>query len=149
MRYGNPRVALEMARSGNSVVEEPMIAFLEARINPTKANVDHAIDELMAGYKEYPIEPGWVAQALGTFGRTEEAVRFLLALPPHAQYGDAAEMLFRPHMSAVRHDPRFMRVARIFGVTDYWIKSGILPDFCYDPSLPYDCKRELAKLGTH
>ena len=135
-----------MARSGNSVIEEPMIAFLEARINPTKANVDHAIDELMAGYREYPIEPGWVAQALGLFGRNEEAIRFLLAYPLGGKSGDGAEMLFRPPLREVRRDPRFMQIAHNFGVTDYWIKSGILPDFCYEPGLPYDCKQELAKL---
>jgi len=146
MRYGDPKAALALAQSGHSVVEEPMIAFLKARMNPTKANVDRAIDELMAGYREYPIEPGWVAQALGLFGRKEEAIRFLLAYPLGDQSGDGAEMLFRPHMHEIRRDRRFIQIAKNFGVTDYWIKSGILPDFCYEPDLPYDCKQQLAQL---
>lgn len=146
MRYGDPKFALAMARNGKSVVEEPMVSFLEARVDPTKANIDRAIDQLMAGYRQYPIEPGWVAQALGAFGRTDEAIHFLLAVPDGDKSGDGAEMLFRPHMREIRRDPRFMQIAHNFGVTDYWIKSGVLPDFCYEPDLPYDCRREIAKL---
>jgi len=147
MRYGNPRAALEMARSGGSVVEEPMVSFLEARINPTQANIDRAIDQLMAGYRKFPDEPGWVAQALAMFGRNEEAIRFLLSVPNGDRSGDGAEMLFRPHMREIRRDRRFMQIAHNFGVTDYWLKSGILPDFCFEPDLPYDCKAEMAELA--
>jgi tetratricopeptide (TPR) repeat protein len=147
MRYGDPKIALAIARNGNSVVEEPMLSFLEARIDPTKANVDRAIEQLRAGYRRYPEEPGWVAQALGAFGRTEEAIRFLLAIPGGDNSGGGAEMLFRPTLHEVRRDPRFMLIARNFGVTDYWIRSGIQPDFCFEPGLPYDCKRELAKVA--
>ncbi len=145
-RYGDPARALDIARSGHSVVEVPMMKFLEARRDPTKANVDRAIAALMAGYQEFPIEPGWVAQALGTFGRKEEAIRFLLSYPYGGDSGDGAEMLFRPPLHEVRRDPRFMQIAKVFGVTDYWVKSGVLPDFCFEPDLPYDCKAELAKL---
>lgn len=146
MRYGDPELALAMARSSGAVVETPMIAFLEARIHPTNANIDRAIAQLTAGYRQYPVEPGWLAQAFGAFGRTEEAIHFLLRYPYGGNSGDAAEVLFRPTLREVRRDPRFMQIARNFGVTDYWIRSGILPDFCYEPDLPYDCKEELAKL---
>ena len=36
-------------------------------------------------------------------------------------------------------------VGRI-GLVDYWRTTGKWPDFCSDPSLPYDCKAEAAKL---
>ena len=145
-RYGDPRAALEMARTSGAVIETPMLSFLQARINPTKANVDRAIADQMAAYRKDPREPGWVAQAMGAFGRKEDAIRFLLAYPLGANSGDAAEMLFRPHMREIRRDPRFMLIARNFGITDYWIRSGILPDFCFEPDLPYDCRAELDKL---
>jgi DNA-binding winged helix-turn-helix (wHTH) protein/tetratricopeptide (TPR) repeat protein len=147
MRYGDPKVAMAMARSGGSVVEAPMLSFLEARIEPSRASIDGAIEQLMAGYRQFPEEPGWVAQALGAFGRNEEAIQFLLHYPAGANSGDGAEMLFRPTLRGVRRDPRFILIARNFGVTDYWVRSGILPDYCFDPSLPYDCKQELAKLA--
>ena len=147
MRYGDPKLALNIARSGRSVVGMATISFLEARVDPTPANIDRAIAELAAEYRAEPREPGLLAQALATFGRTEDAIHLLLRYDGRNS-GDGVEMLFRPHMRAVRRDPRFMRIARNFGVTDYWIKSGILPDFCFEPGLPYDCKTELAKLAS-
>jgi DNA-binding winged helix-turn-helix (wHTH) protein/tetratricopeptide (TPR) repeat protein len=147
MRYGDPRAALRMAQGGERVVDPPMVKFLEARIDPSRAKVDGALDALMGAYRADPREPGPVAQALGAFGRNDEAIRFLLAWPGGATAGDGAEMLFRPPMREVRRDPRFMRIARNFGVTDYWRRSGILPDFCYEPGLPYDCRRELARIA--
>ncbi len=147
MRYGDPKLALNIARSGRSVVGMATISFLEARVDPTPANIDRAIAELAAEYRADPREPGLLAQAQATFGRTEDAIQLLLRYDGRNS-GDGVEMLFRPHMRAVRRDPRFMRIARNFGVTDYWIKSGILPDFCFEPGLPYDCKTELAKLAS-
>jgi tetratricopeptide (TPR) repeat protein len=147
MRYGDPKVALALARSGGSVIEPAMLAFVEARIDPTRANVDRAVAQSMAAYRQFPEEPGWVAQTLGAFGRNEEAIQFLLRYAGGDNSGDGAEMLFRPTLGGVRRDPRFILIARNFGVTDYWIRSGVLPDFCFDPALPYDCRQELAKLA--
>ena len=146
MRYGDPRIALQLARGGNAVVEGATISFLEARADPTKANIDRAIADLAADYRGNPLYPDGIVQALAAFGRSDEAIQVLLGYHFGANSGDGAEMLFRPHMRDVRRDRRFMRIAQEFGVTDYWLKSGILPDFCYDPGLPYECKAELAKL---
>ena len=146
MRYGDPKVALDIGRTTTAVVDAPMVNFLQARINPTKGNIDRAIADFMSAYRADPRDPDLVAQALGGFGRTEEAIQFLLAYPLGSNSGDSAEMLFRPHMRQVRRDPRFILIAHNFGITDYWIKTGILPDFCFEPDLPYDCRAELAKL---
>ena len=135
-----------MARKGDWVVDAPTISFVGGSHHPTKANIDRAIEAMMGGYRAEPRAPDYVAQAMGTFGRTEEAIRLLLSFRFGENSGDTVEMLFRPPMHEVRRDPRFMKIARIFGVTDYWKKSGILPDYCYEPNLPYDCKQELAKL---
>ncbi|WP_297695100.1 hypothetical protein, partial [Phenylobacterium sp.] len=40
-----------------------------------------------------------------------------------------------------RSDPRFWRAAARAGYLDYWRKRGVWPDFCYDPKLPFDCRR--------
>ena len=147
MRYGDPRAALRIAQGGEGVIDPSIVSFLEARIDPTKANVDRAIEGLMSAYRADPREPGALAQALGAFGRTEDAIQLLLRYDG-GNSGDGAEMLFRPPMREVRRDPRFMQIARNFGVTDYWMRSGILPDFCFEPGLPYDCKRELARIAN-
>ena len=144
MRYGDPKTALELANSGDAVVDASMISFIQARIDPTKRNVDRAIRGFNADY-EKSLDPSLLAQALGGFGRTEDAIQLLLHYDG-SRSGDAAEDLFRPHMRGVRRDPRFILIAQNFGITDDWMKSGILPDFCYEPDLPYDCKSELSKL---
>jgi hypothetical protein len=48
-------------------------------------------------------------------------------------------------MKGMLVDPRFMDVAFRSGMLTYWRKSGQWPDFCDDPKLPYDCRREAAK----
>jgi hypothetical protein len=146
MRYGDPALALKMAREADGILVPAMVSFLEARIDPTPAKIDRAIVAFRALYRAEP-DPGVLAQALGAFGRTEEAIQLLLDYDG-GNSGDGAEILFRPPLREVRRDPRFMQIARNFGVTDYWKKSGILPDFCFEPNLPYDCKRELAKTAS-
>ena len=57
-------------------------------------------------------------------------------------------MLFRPAFRDFRKDRRFIPLAARFGLVDYWRTTGVWPDYCRDPDLPYDCKVEAAKLGA-
>ena len=41
-----------------------------------------------------------------------------------------------------------MPLAARFGLVDYWRTTGVWPDYCRDPDLPYDCKVDAAKLGA-
>jgi DNA-binding winged helix-turn-helix (wHTH) protein/tetratricopeptide (TPR) repeat protein len=145
MRYGDPTLALRIARDADGILDPAMVSFLEARSNPSEANIERALVAFRAHYRAEQ-DPGVLAQALGTFGRTEDAIQLLLHYDG-GNSGDGAEILFRPPLGEVRRDPRFMQIARNFGLVDYWGRSGILPDFCYEPGLPYDCKRELARIG--
>lgn len=54
-------------------------------------------------------------------------------------------MLYYPEMKAFRRDPRFIPLVARLGLAEYWMKSNHLPDFCYEPDLPYDCKAELSR----
>ncbi|MEJ7777909.1 MAG: hypothetical protein WKF52_11160 [Sphingomicrobium sp.] len=56
-------------------------------------------------------------------------------------------MLFRPALKDIRRDRRFMQVAKRIGLLNYWRTSGHWPDFCQEADLPYDCKKEAAKLS--
>ena len=53
-------------------------------------------------------------------------------------------VLFAPNTSAMRRD--HMPLAARLGLVDYWRSTGHRPDFCADPTLPYDCKSEVARL---
>jgi DNA-binding winged helix-turn-helix (wHTH) protein/TolB-like protein len=57
-------------------------------------------------------------------------------------------LLFTPKATALRRDPRFMSLANRLGLVDYWRTSGHWPDFCSEPSLPYNCKAEAARLAA-
>jgi TolB-like protein/tetratricopeptide (TPR) repeat protein len=60
--------------------------------------------------------------------------RGMLVLPP--------AILFYPTTAAMRRDPRFMPLAAKLGLVSYWRATGKWPDFCSEPGLPYDCRKE-------
>lgn len=152
LRYGDPKAALRMLqeRGAGDLRPVPMDtawrSFLEARIDPRPANVEKALDGFRARYRRNPEDiPGYL-QALGTFGRVEEAYK--VVWPPVAldSIMSGTEALFRPHMRSIRADPRFIALSAKLGLLAYWEKANVWPDFCGEPQLPYDCKQEAAKL---
>jgi len=58
------------------------------------------------------------------------------------------EYLFFFDRAPLHRDPRFMKLAARAGLVDYWKTSGHWPDFCSMPDLPYDCRKEAARLAT-
>ena len=87
-----------------------------------------------------------LVQVLAEFDRTDEALQVLLNWNDLSEVPYFADVLFRPALADLRADRRFMQVAQRFGLVDYWARSGDWPDFCFQPSLPYDCKAEAARL---
>lgn len=147
LRFGDPKEALAMYRSGigSVVADRAMAPFLEARIDPTPANIEKAIN---AERVEYAGEPRYVAgllQVLGQFGRKDEAIGVMLHYTRPDAAGYNADVLFRPAMRDIWRDPRSIAAAAHLRLLTYWWKSGHWPDFCGDPTLPYDCKKEAAK----
>ncbi|MEO7634462.1 MAG: toll/interleukin-1 receptor domain-containing protein [Sphingomicrobium sp.] len=146
-RIGDPTDALQLIRSGAYQGNRGLEAFLEARIQPTKPNVDRAIQLAMSNRTESADWLAEVIQALGQFDKRDEAFAILLAHQDAREIPYFVDTLFRPPQASLRADPRFMLVASRFGLVDYWRRSGDWPDFCADPDLPYDCQAEAAKLG--
>jgi tetratricopeptide (TPR) repeat protein len=148
LRYGDPHEALRLIQSGDvSASNTPYVeSFLRARIDPSPANVDRAVEEARSWYERTPTTIYHLVQVLGTFGRDEEVFAILLnwSYPDEVIY--AVDGLFRPALTKVHRDPRMIAVAKRLGLLDYWVKSGHWPDFCFQPDLPYDCKKEAAKL---
>jgi tetratricopeptide (TPR) repeat protein len=143
LRYGDPRIAKRYA-----TFEDPGLdLFLEARIDPTPANVQ----KLIAFIRQYEKRPAtqvlsFTIQALGEFNQIDDVIAWIGRTPTEELARDSY-ILFRPSLAGLRRDPRFMAIAKRIGLLDYWQSSGRWPDFCDDPTLPYDCKTEAAKLG--
>jgi tetratricopeptide (TPR) repeat protein len=150
LRYGDPAKAAEYLKfsnySGAPGDIPATLAYLKARAEPTDANIDRALAAYRARYAKDPADVPAYLQALAMFGRVDEA--FAVATPPISidSIGAASEVLFRSYMSKLRADRRFMWLAQRLGLADDWRATGVWPDFCKEPGLPYDCKAEAAKL---
>lgn len=149
LRYGDPADARRLQDAGvvtgGSHLRD---LFLKARMNPTPANVDQAVAFAWSIYRRAPESVGELIQVLGEFDREEELLPILTSWNRPEEVPFTADVLFRPPLREMWHDPRFMRVARAFGLLKYWLESDTWPEFCADPDLPYDCKAEAAKLAV-
>jgi DNA-binding winged helix-turn-helix (wHTH) protein/tetratricopeptide (TPR) repeat protein len=172
--FGDPLAALAMLDDsrnftflGSPEERDVIRLFLRARDDPTPANIDASLASYDASLRGGPrAGPGYslalsqpdlrlrggshvgpsYLQALVRLGRIDEAFR--LASRPELGYvlRKEAAVLFYPHMRPIRRDPRFMALARHLGLLQYWRSSGIWPDFCSEPDLPYDCRAEARRL---
>ena len=147
LRYGDPKEALAMLQDPirQGPLQSEQAAFIHARIDPTSENIDRSIAEDRKIYQQYPFFIGQIVQTLAQFGRKDEVLDILLNYRGGEPIGGATEVLFRPAFREMWRDPRSMAAAAHLGLLGYWEKSGRWPDFCSDPALPYDCKKEAAK----
>ena len=148
LRYGSPQEALKQLREGGPQGFPGHDPFLRARINPSLANVATAVDVARKRLDGSSVTTADYVQVLAAFGRTDELLNFLLKWPGADQRGGFRGVLFRPAFRDFWRDARSMQVAARFGLLAYWRSSGHWPDFCSDPQLPYDCKKEAAKLAA-
>ena len=149
-RFGDAREALQMLHSAGFRQVYPtsdMEAYLLARIDPSKSNVDRAIAAAESPQLSERRRIAQVVQLLGDFGRENELYDMMMGFTA-AQLTSARAVLFRPSLHKFRQDPRFMTLAARAGLIDFWRKTGKWPDFCFEPDLPYDCKKEAAKLNA-
>jgi len=152
LRYGDPKAALRMLdeRGAGDLRPVPMDtawkAFIEARMDPSPARIEIALMAFRERFQRDPADiPGYL-QALGTFGRVDEAYDALESPIALDSVLASTETLFRQHMRSVRADPRFIALVGKLGLIAYWQKSNVWPDFCSEPQLPYDCQTEADKL---
>jgi hypothetical protein len=85
-------------------------------------------------------ERQFVYQALPQMGRVDQDFEFMQQWPVEQDLSGQTYALFRPWLSKLRRDPRFMRLAKRLGLVAYWEQSGKWPDFCVEPGLPYECE---------
>jgi tetratricopeptide (TPR) repeat protein len=147
LRYGDPKEALELLRGPIEMtgLQAQQMAFLRARIDPTPANIERSIAEDRKVYDRDPNYFSQIVQTLAQFGRKDEILDILINYNGGAVAGLESGVLFRPAFRDVWRDPRSMAAAARLGILYYWKTSGYWPDFCADPTLPYNCKKEAAK----
>jgi DNA-binding winged helix-turn-helix (wHTH) protein/Tfp pilus assembly protein PilF len=150
LRVGDPREALRILRSGgiNTGGTDSQELLLQARIDPSKENIDRALRLDRNVSKEFPQAISFHAQALAEFGRTDELFEILLTWNRPDLVDWITDILFRPAFAKVHRDPRFLKAADRLGLLDYWLASGKWPDFCVAPDLTYDCKAEGRKIAA-
>jgi tetratricopeptide (TPR) repeat protein len=154
LRFGDPREALRLLDTngpvdgGSDPAGTAWRSYLEARADPRPVKIEQALAGFRARYDRNPADvPGYL-QALGTFGRMDEAYRAMQAPEAIDSLFASRHILFRPYMRTIRADPRFIALTAKLGLLAFWRESGQWPDFCADPQLPYDCLAEAAKLRT-
>jgi Flp pilus assembly protein TadD len=147
-RYGDPEVALKMLQNPELrqfYMTPDMGAYVQARANPTEANIQRAIAAAASPQLPERRRVVQLAQIFSEFGRDEELYRLLSSLSPE-QFRLVSGVIFRPSFKKFRQDRRFIQLAARAGLVEFWRESGKWPDFCFEPELPYDCKQEASKL---
>lgn len=150
LRFGDPARAEKYLRnSGTSVSPTDLasnIAFLQARADPSDANIELALASYRARFAADPADVPAYLQALVMFGRIDEAYDALANDIAVDSVSASSDVLFRSYMARLRADPRFMTLAKRLGLVDVWQKTNIWPDFCIQPGLPWNCRSEAAKV---
>jgi len=142
-RFGDPRIALVFARQR---ALKGLELNLEARIDPTK--IDPYIAWLLKDRDPNAGHLGVLVQALGEFHRENELYAVVFSWPNRGDLAQLEDIWFRPALQQFRRDPRFIRLMAETPLLRYWQTTGNWPDFCFDPELPYDCKKQ-AKLAIN
>ena len=144
LRFGDPKKALHMTRTLDIGGDNSEL-FLLARIDPSRVNIDRFFADARQDDINYV---GIMAQAMGEFHREDQLYELLESWPNREDIVEVGDLWFRPALKRFRQDPRFMKLADKIGLVDYWRRSGHWPDFCREPDLSYDCKKEAAKLSA-
>ena len=90
------------------------------------------------------IEPDIAIAALIRLGDTDTAFALARTYLPTGR-ARAGNFLFSAVAGPLRQEPRFMDLAAHLDLIRYWQASGDWPEYCVQPSAPYDCKAEAAR----
>ena len=149
LRYGDAANALRLMKERGDLIgvaDDPSFqAFLNARMSPTAANKEAAVATFADAYRHNPNHIFGLLQTLGTFGRVNEAYDLMKPDSTLIYLRFASDLLWRPDTRSIRADPRFIGLANRMGLVQLWRQTGVWPDFCQDPGLRYDCRKEAAK----
>jgi tetratricopeptide (TPR) repeat protein len=148
-RYGDPKVALAMPETAEGTAGVRYL--IEARIDPSPGNVDQLVKFLNARRDRFretagPDRLSYYTLAMALVHHDDEVFDTLMHWAKQDELALLGATYFRPELHEFRKQPRFMQVMKRAKLLDYWRASGKWPDFCFDADMPYDCKKEAAKL---
>ena len=143
-RYGDPKEALRLLRTGRATRSPSAEVILIAKVNPTSENVERAKTLVRNAVQQYPNMATGPLQTYAEFGIEDELYAVFSRWDRFEP--ETMSVLFRPGFRNFQKDPRFMQLAARSGLISFWRDTGKWPDFCFDPDLPYNCKKEAAKL---
>lgn len=126
-----------------SDIGESLPALFSATASGLRARVSRA--EAIAAWETAAIrDPGQTDDAvlmISWLGDRDRA--FALAGRQMGAQGEAlvfpADLAAAPAFRDLRYDPRYLRLMAHSGLLAYWRETGVWPDFCADPRLPYAC----------
>jgi TolB-like protein len=116
-------------------------AFFQAAGSRAPADLENARRLALASVGQGPLALPNAISSLSELGFVDDAFAVAQQYDPDAMPAvDVNIFMFSPLTRNLRRDPRFMQLAARIGLVDYWRSTGIWPDFCAEPGLPYDCK---------
>jgi DNA-binding winged helix-turn-helix (wHTH) protein/TolB-like protein len=121
-------------------------AALKASASKDAAARVDAVKTVMAAADAGSLNHGEALTLLTMLGDLDDAFAQAQVYRPVNPY--MPPYLFLPPTAPLRSDPRFMQVAAKLGLLAYWRATGHWPDFCSEPGLSYDCRREAVKIAA-
>ncbi len=125
----------------------PPLMHAVVRWRAGQASLDHAtLDSQAEAWFQREQSSAWtIAAAMSLLGERERAFAWLARAPRKGAMKQWS-VLFTPPHSALRRDPRFFAAMAELGLVEIWRKRNQWPDFCSEPGLAYDCRREAARM---
>ena len=136
---------MEQLGAHSEAAKTQLEIYLSTKQATSARNVDGAVASSSRIFGRNRDIPFLHLQLLAKLGRVDEAYRILDDDVALRALRTAPYILFRPHMRSLWQDPRFMTLAARVGLVDYWISTQTWPDFCREPSVPYECREEAEK----
>jgi DNA-binding SARP family transcriptional activator len=123
--------------------------LLQARRSGAPADADKTLAAFSAAVADGKVEPRWLVWGAAALGRLDAAFATLDqiangTIPSEQAIGD---ILFEGPSAPLWRDRRIWPLAAEAGYARYWRTRGVWPDFCRDPTLPYDCRTEAARVA--
>jgi len=124
--------------------------FLAARKSGKPGDAETALAAMKAAVGHHQLYFRYPVLGAVALGRLDAAFAMLddLAKVPHLALASEPGFLFEGPSGPLQRDRRFWPIAARAGFVRYWRARGVLPDFCSDPSLPYDCRAEEARVAN-
>ncbi len=146
--YPDPGAALRLVESlGLDESAMPPLMQAVVRWRAEQASLDHAtLDRQAEAWFQSGQSSAWaIAAAMSLLGERERAFAWLARAPRKGAMKQWS-VLFTPPHAALRRDRRFFAAMAELGLVEVWRKRNQWPDFCSEPGLAYDCRREAARM---